>query len=267
MAYDISIAGAFSGRPAYQLRLYVRRDQTDIPNNRSSYAWQLLAEKVSSGTTFALNPQPWSVNVAGFVVNGSTPLDFRYTNSISMGASSTGWVAHDANGYLNIYVGASINASGELFGVANAAATFVTDRIPKPPGPTNPVGISQIGPTSMVYAFNGGSDGGSAITSWQIQYATNAGFTTGVVTITSPGTSTLTPLTPGTQYWVRSRGNNAVGSGPWSGASTAQTLSGAFVGKLANATFAAAAVYVGKSGAYVVAEVRVGKDGNYVIAS
>jgi hypothetical protein len=84
-----------------------------------------------------------------------------------------------------------------------------------PPAPTmwQP---NEVTTTSMRSTFSGNGDGGSPVTSWQLQYATDAAFTANVVTITSnSGTDYLTGLTPGTTYWLRARGTNAAGTGAW----------------------------------------------------
>lgn len=93
------------------------------------------------------------------------------------------------------------------------------------PGATTPLEFTpKAGGTALV-RFSGNSDGGAGILEWQIQIATNSGFTSGVQNFSSSGTSTLT-LTPGQQYWQRSRGRNEVGWGAWSSALSATMLGG-----------------------------------------
>lgn len=267
MAYDASFYGAFSGRPAYQIRLYVRRDQTDAALNRSSYAWQLLAEKVSSGTTWTANSYPWAVSVAGQSWSGNAAaLDFRATNSISIATGSTGWIAHNSAGNLTVAASAWYHTGGsEYFGNADASGSFQADTIFQLPGATVADPITNVTPTTIFYSFSSTTNGGSAITGYQAQIATNASFTTGSTTVNSDGTTTFTGLTAGVTYYIRSRAQNAIGYGPWSTTSAAATLSGALVGK--NSNFLAAGVYVGTGSIFSLAEVRVGKGGIFVIAS
>lgn len=79
--------------------------------------------------------------------------------------------------------------------------------------------------TSAVVRFTfDGDQGGTAITRYRLQRATNSAFTQNVVTITSSGTSTITGLTPGTRYYYRALACNYVTDvagklgGPWASA-------------------------------------------------
>lgn len=100
-----------------------------------------------------------------------------------------------------------LGAGGDLWGWISRATV--------PPAPT-PLGVDEITPTSARYRFNGNGNGGSSITAWHAQIASDAAFTTDVQLVTSGGTTTFTDLTPGTTYYFRSRGVNALGEGPWS---------------------------------------------------
>jgi len=101
--------------------------------------------------------------------------------------------------------------------------------IPWTPQAPTPIGVDELTPTTARYRFSGNYDNGSGITAWQAQVATNAAFTQGVQTVGSSGTTTFTGLTPATTYYFRSRGQNGVGWGPWSGAVSAMTASGVYV--------------------------------------
>jgi hypothetical protein len=71
------------------------------------------------------------------------------------------------------------------------------------------------------------NDGGSAVEDYDVQVATNSGFTTGLQTFTSTNSSyDFTGLTPGTQYWTRVRATNGVGSSPYTSSLTFTTLAG-----------------------------------------
>jgi hypothetical protein len=100
-----------------------------------------------------------------------------------------------------------------------------------PPAPTM-LGATPGPGGQMTVQFSGNGNGGSAITGWVLQYATNSSFS-GATTIASTGTSVLT-LAPGTQYWFRSAGRNSLSDaysryGPWSSAITATTLAGGLI--------------------------------------
>lgn len=229
MAYDIGLTAAFSGRPAYDTYLYVRRDQ--VSGNNSTYAWAYYARKIGAGTTWTAGAYPFSVSVGGFGFGwNAAALDFRNSTQNTIGTGSTGWIAHAADGTLNIIVAAWYHTDGnEYFGNSDIGGTwFYTDRLAQvPPAPSN-IGLDQITSTSMRYRFSGNGDGGSAITQWQYAYngTTSDPAGAGWVIKQGSGTDVITGLIPGTTYYVKSRGVNGVGAGPWSGAISAKTLAG-----------------------------------------
>jgi hypothetical protein len=53
-------------------------------------------------------------------------------------------------------------------------------------------------------------DGGSGLTGWRVQRATNSAFTTGVATVNSTGITVMTGLTPGADYYYRAVARNAL---------------------------------------------------------
>ncbi len=79
------------------------------------------------------------------------------------------------------------------------------------------------GDAATVVLTDAADNGGSAVTGWRLQRATNAGFTTGVTTINSGSlTVAVTGLTPGVTYYYRAVARNYVSDtdgqlgGPWS---------------------------------------------------
>lgn len=228
MAYDISCGANYTGRPAYQLYLYVRRNA--VSGNSSQYAWELYEQNGGGGTAWSSNATPWAVGIGGQYWTGNANQDFRNTNRITIASAVTQYFAHDGNGNLNLTVAANHTGDSPIGGAA-VSCTFATDRInvPKVPDATTPIGIDEVTSTSFRYRFSGNGNGGSAITAWQTQIATNSAFTANAKIANSSGTTTFEDLTPGTAYWVRSRGVNAVGAGPWSSALSTTTLAGGFI--------------------------------------
>ncbi len=217
MAYDFSISAPYSGRPAFNLYLYVRRNQTDQANNRSSYVWELYARNPSgSGSTYALDCFPWSVSLGGSNWSGCHNLDFRGgPSAILLGSSGTGWFGHNPDGYLDIFVDCW-HGPASIFGTADpAGAWFQTDRIPKAPGAPNSISVDQATTTSLRYTYSMTTDGGAPVLEWQGQADEDPAFGS-PISISANGVSTFTGLTPGTRYYFRSRGRNAVGWGAWS---------------------------------------------------
>lgn len=233
MAYDWSGQGAFSGRPNHDLFLYVRRAEVDEAGNRSRYAWEARARRISGAVSYDLTAYPWAIAVGPENPGGSHNLDFRSTSSILLGTGETGWIAHAEDGSLALYVAAAMDTSG-IFGDASFSATFYTDPItrPRPPSaPGTPV-VSDILPTSAVISWTPPADmGTAALVGYEVWWAHDPGFTTGVGSVASFGpTSLYLPgLEPGHDYYTRIRARNGVGLGPYSAATFFRTLSGAYV--------------------------------------
>jgi hypothetical protein len=161
----------------------------------------------------------WSGVVNGVGVGGTTSLPAGFGSRLlgSWGVSTSQTVSFHQN---------ATGTSG-LGGAADHSAFIARATVPPAPRSRQ---LDQITLTSMRYIFDGQGDGGSPITAWQYQYATSGDFSSGASGwINSGGTSTQTGLTPGTVYYFRSRGVNAVGAGPVSDVISARTLAGAHV--------------------------------------
>lgn len=116
------------------------------------------------------------------------------------------------------------NAYGWSDSWSDAAQTTTAATVP---GQVGGFALSSTSQSGAVVSWAAPSNGGSAITGYTLQIATNTGFTTGLQTISASGTGyTLTGLTPGTQYYARVRANNAVGNGAYSTTLPFTTVSG-----------------------------------------
>lgn len=102
----------------------------------------------------------------------------------------------------------------------------VTTLMATPGAPSSAPTMSSITTNSMgVTSATISNAGGGTILEYQAQRATNTAFTSGVAAI-SLGTSrtgTFTGLARATRYYVRTRGRNAAGWGPWSSTRTVDT--------------------------------------------
>lgn len=117
--------------------------------------------------------------------------------------------------------------------------------------------LSNIGPQSATLAWTAPSDnGGTSITGYEIQHATDPGFTAAVTTSKTASPITLTGLLPGTAYYVRVRAITSYGSGAWSSTGTFKTISALFIGT--GTSWVAGLVHVGNGTSWVPATVRVG---------
>lgn len=127
-------------------------------------------------------------------------------------------------------------------------ATAKTLTAPSPP--TAPL-LAAVRMTSVDAAWSANSNGGSTITGYEVGYSTSA---SGSPTTTIPATSpkTITGLTPGTLYYIRTRAKSSVGWSAWSSATSIRTLAGAHV--KVGAEWKLAVPYVKVGGVWKLAE-------------
>ena len=270
MAYDSTTIGAYSSRTAFQMMLYVRRDQTDNANNRSTYAYGLYQINTSSYASWELDSRMWYVSVGGDNFTGSINCDFRgYTDGAQryITDGSGNWQGHDADGYLNLTF-AFEHPYGGSFGTAKSNSILYTDRIPKPPAPGSAPTYSQITPTTARASWGpSGNNNGSAVLDYLLRLHTNPNVTAAGYVDYQQNTlfKDLTGLKPGVTYYAAVYPRNAIGYGARTATTSFKTLSGAYVGK--SSSFQGAEVLVGKGGVFVTASIYIGKGGTFVLAT
>jgi hypothetical protein len=215
--------------PTTQFQMWVDIVTQDIPNNRTLMRGTLRNVNTGGGSSYWLNNgihqgyfNGWNFGNHGWVqpfLPAIAAGAWRWNDTFDF------WIGHDANGYYNGGAAVSIAMAVRYSVDETYYGSIAIPRIPKPPGATSPVFVDSPTTTSLRYAFNGGSDGGSAITAWETQYSLTPDFSSGNSgIINSSGTHTYTGLTPGTTYYFRSRGVNGVGYGPWSSVLSGTTL-------------------------------------------
>lgn len=192
---------------------------------------------VGTGTSGLLRIYDNGVNGVEFLIyNGSAPTfvaslpwsGFIHTSPVS-GAVAINRTGNFSLGTWSVTttmgVGFSIPATGTsgLGGPTSISIMVYRATIPPPPNMLQP---SLITTTTLRTQFVQPSDGGSAITSYAIQRATDAAFTQNLVGIPGSfnGVNDWTGLTPGTTYYFRARAQNAVGVSGWSNTVSATTL-------------------------------------------
>lgn len=230
MAYDITLQAPYSGRPDHVLQLYVRRDQTDTPNNRSSYAWEIRAIRTGSWQGSYNNGQyPWSVSVAGQGFSGTASLPFSASvGNIGLASGTTGWVNHAPDGTLDIQVGASHGPAGQ-FGTASIPLTwFTTDPTRRPPAAPGAPGLSVPTHTSFRVTAGTPANNGSPITQYGYQWDTDPAFPNPGTFQYSGNVADILNRLPITKYYVRTNAANAAGWGPFGPAASISTLAGIY---------------------------------------
>lgn len=232
-------SNGYQAMKTFSMDLYIRGRGAD--RVASAYLGGLY------GTEFTLpsagSAQLYNFPISMFLFAGDNPDYGAYTNGARYGG-------HGPSG------GNSVQLNGVTQELGRAlAGTLWYAVVPAAPTPLDP---DQITTSSARYRFNASTDdGGSPATGHVVQRATNAAFTTGVVTIASSGTSTLTGLLPGTTYYVRSATRNAVSDGiaggvygTWSAVKSFRTLDGVRVYNHDTDAWQSAEMRVSTGGAY-----------------
>lgn len=206
MAAHNTIAG-FPGTGAYRMWLEVDVSSFHIVAYTS-------VQKLSGSGFWTATPQWWQTRIAGQNWSGTWTYDFRRSAHIAVHGpihKDVGVGQHWVEGWVNMDSG---------FGQAYSSQMHTFASVPPAP---NSRELTALSPTSLRYIFDGRGDGGSGILEWQAQLANNTDFN-GAVTVSSSGTQVFNDLFPGTRYYARSRGRNAVGWGAWSNVGSAATL-------------------------------------------
>ncbi|QGZ16725.1 minor tail protein [Microbacterium phage Dewdrop] len=223
MASNIAALNGSGNQQIYIALSYVSYNQA---GNYSTWAWELRYYGNgygSWGTTIY-----WSLS--GFAVGGGSHYvsqGERYNTYTVLGGGTFN-KAHNAAGYLSAgtLVG-SINTDHTSIGDGSVGVSSGTPpRIPKAPGKPPTPTFQSASTTFIKFGIQGPADnGGSTITTYNLQAAKNAAFTDGLVSWNSGSSNQTTPtIDPGNGYFIRYRAVNGVGAGPWSDSLSAQTL-------------------------------------------
>lgn len=107
-----------------------------------------------------------------------------------------------------------------------SAVTQFATKSTIPAAPSTPSIISST-QTSVSASWGAPYSGGSPITGYEIQASASNSFDTIAASASASSQScVISPLNPGTTYYIRVRAVNSVGPGPWSPTATAATISG-----------------------------------------
>lgn len=266
---SFSVGTSYSGGPSYTFGAYVSGAYNGAaPSHSRGYTVPARPPSPPGAPAAAKfsNVTSSSVRVTSSVpaTNGASILEYRFRRSLNSNYSS-GVVDTSHNGHIRDLTGLSRatryyvavqarNSAG--WGPWSTTSANFTTAATAPDAPAKPT-VGSILPDSAVVAYAAPNNGGSSITGYDVQIATNSGFTTGAQTFTS---GALSGLAPSTTYYVRVRAKNAVGAGTWSATATFDTLAGAKV--KVGGVWVDAKVFVKVGGAWKTAKVwRRGPDG------
>lgn len=214
--------------PSTRFQLDVSTSQNQA-GNYSTVTITIKCWNGPSGTTGSYyggaGTQSGSIDgVATVVTKSQTPfLPSGYAaNQLRWSVTGSRNINHDSNGNLSNKV---IRMSLDYGSIDEShTVTISFPRIPKAPAQVTGVTISSVLTNGFTVGWTAPNNNGSSITGYDIQYATNSGFT-GATTLTDTASPlAITGLTPGTTYYVRVRAKNAVGAGPYSATVTQLTL-------------------------------------------
>ena len=161
--------------------------------------------------------------ITGYEVQDSTNGGSTWTTlSANTGSTTTSYSATGlTNGTAYVFQVAAINAVGT--GAFSTTSSSVTPVATVPGAPTGLSGTAGNAQVSLTWSAPS-SDGGSAITGYEVSYGTSAGSLTSSVATGSTSTSyTVTGLTNGTPYYFAVAAINAVGTGAFSTTSSSVT--------------------------------------------
>jgi surface protein len=169
----------------------------------------------SNATAFDQNIGAWDIKNVALMTN---MFSGKALSTVNYDALLTGWAAQTVKPSVNFGGGSSKYSCGGDAEAARAVLTGspnswnITDGGRGPCLPTAPA-ITSITPGNgqVEVAFTPGNDGGSAITNYEYQLDNGAWVTLNPASTSSP--FTITGLTNGTEYAVKIRAVNVVGSG------------------------------------------------------
>lgn len=219
---DAEITGAYDGSNPFKSRSYtLPARQSQVPDAPPTYI---------TGVT---NSQA-QVYLSAPNNNGATITAYQIEIATNTGFTTGYQLANNSN---NVFTGLSpstlyytraraFNSNG--WGPYSATQNFTTGATV--PGAPTAVGNASVTQSTASISWTApGSNGGSAINQYQIQIATDSGFTANVQLFDDDNAASpyaLTGLSPATAYWARVRALNGVGAGAFSSATSFTTLTG-----------------------------------------
>lgn len=167
----------------------------------------------TSGTSATLSyTQPLSTT--GFEVDRSTSAAFTTVTTLAT-SSNTPTITGLTPGTVYYYRVRAKNEWG--WGPYSSTASAGQAATASPPTITSVTPADDGEGATIVISTASVNPNGSAVTGYQLQYASDSNFTANLTTISvTNGSNVVTNLLPATTYWYRVRSINGVGNGIWS---------------------------------------------------
>lgn len=165
--------------------------------------------------------------ITGYTVQYSTGTYSTWTDASTTVAAGTGYTVTGLAGNTSYKFRVRLNNPANTAPwITTSVAVQTTPVVPA--APTVVSGTSDANGSSVI-SWTPGSNGGSAIIGYLVEYSTDGAAWTTAIASTPSSPYTLTGLTNGTSYYVRVSGINAIGTGP-AGVSAATFLPGTLPG-------------------------------------
>jgi hypothetical protein len=214
--------GALNGSGPQTVYINVYRE------GQSGFGWQYriivnyLGKNYGSWTT---STQYWSANAGGATFSGTFTIPSG-TNDVAL-LNTTFWRGADGNGYgSDFYSSASIDTNHSSIGDGSVTVyEGAPPRIAVAPSTPGAPSFSLIAPYSVRVASGiPGDNGGAGIDTYEFQRALDAGFATGLASVTNGGyLMDMSGLSPATKYWYRTRAHSSAGWSGWSASNSVTT--------------------------------------------
>lgn len=218
---EASISGAYDG---------------SSPSKTRNYTFPAVPPEVPSGGTITVSSVGVSTATAtlsGYSSNGDSIDSYQIQIDTNNSFSSPTTYSGSSKAFTGLAAATTYYVRGRAHnGVGYSSYTSTksfTTGATVPGAPTGVGNNSVTQSTANITWTPPGSTGGSAITGYQIQRATDSGFTTNVFTADDPDDVSpyaVSSMAPATTYWFRVRAVNGVGAGAWSSSTSLTTLTG-----------------------------------------
>ena len=233
---------------------------TTLATVPARYPAPVVSSITSTGATVAFGTSPDNGGVAITNKQLQIATNSTFTNLVYDNTTTATSVAVSGLTIATTYYARTRPYNTVGWGNWSPLSQFTTSAVApsQPPAPA----VGSITQSAASVTWQAPSSGGSTITSYDIQIATNNTFTAGLVTTNVATRSyNYTGLLPGTPYWARVRANNAIGNGSYSTATSFTTVSGKPT-IVSSTNFPVPTRTNGKTGAAVYAQ---GWSGNFTI--